>query len=78
MAADFLTNASLRWLYLEQYGSDVLCLADDPRPLVFGTVYRAIDAARRLGGCALARCLHAPMRWVLVRPDEGREGHHAA
>ena len=68
MAADLRANASLRWLYLEQYGSEVLCLEDDARPVVFGTVYRAVDAARRLGGCALARCLHAPMRWVLLRP----------
>lgn len=70
MAADTRADASLRWLYFEQYGSEVLCLADDPRPLVFGTVYRAIDTARRLGGCALARCLHAPMRWVLLRPAD--------
>ncbi|HET7204850.1 MAG TPA: hypothetical protein VFI92_15930 [Steroidobacteraceae bacterium] len=70
MASDIRPNASLRWMYFEQYGSEVLCLRDDSRPLVFGTVYRAIGAARRLGGCALARCLHAPMHWVLLRPVE--------
>ena len=58
---------SPRWLYLEQYGSDVLCVAEEPRPRVFPTVFAAVEAARELGGCALARCLHAPMRWVLVR-----------
>ncbi len=73
MAADLRTNASVRWLHVEQYGSDVLCFADDSQPLVFATVFRAVEAARRVGGCALARCLHAPMRWVLVRPiDDAR------
>ena len=67
MSTDLRANTSLHWRYVEQYGSEVLCLEDDSRPLVFGTVYRAIDVARRLGGCALARCLHAPMRWVLLR-----------
>ena len=59
---------TLRWLYLEQYGSEVLCLADAARPQVFPTVFKAVEAAREQGGCALGRCLHAPMRWVLIRP----------
>jgi hypothetical protein len=74
MLADTRAHASLHWRYLEQYGSEVLCLADDARPLVFSTVYRAIDTARRLGDCALARCLHAPMRWVLLRAADATDG----
>jgi hypothetical protein len=60
-------NRPHRWLYLEQYGAEVLCPAAEPRPLVFATVFKAVEAARRLGGCALGRCLHAPMRWVVLR-----------
>jgi hypothetical protein len=59
---------NLRWQYLEQYGSEVLCRADEPRPHVFPTVFEAVAAAREQGGCALGRCLHAPMRWVLIKP----------
>jgi hypothetical protein len=46
----------------------VLCPENEDRPVVFKDVYQAVEAARQLGGCALGRCLHAPMRWVLIRP----------
>jgi hypothetical protein len=59
----------LHWRYFEQYRAEVLCPAGQDRPLVFATVFKAVDAARRLGGCALGRCLHAPMRWVLIRAE---------
>jgi hypothetical protein len=62
------TEDPLRWLYLDQYGSEVLCVEGESRPRVFPTVFKAVAAARELGGCALGRCLHAPMRWVLIRP----------
>jgi hypothetical protein len=64
-------GSPLSWRYLEQYGSEVLCVDGDERPLVFGDVFKAVERARELGGCALGRCLHAPMRWVLIRA-EGR------
>ena len=63
-----VANRAVRWLHLEQYDAEVICPVDDDRPLAFATVYRAVEAARQLGGCSLARCLHAPMRWVLLRP----------
>lgn len=63
-----VADRAVHWRHLEQYATEVLCPVDEERPLVFATVYEAVAAARQLGGCALARCLHAPMRWVLVRP----------
>lgn len=63
-------DPTLRWLYLEQYGAEVLCLADEARPRVYSTVFQAVEAARARGGCSLGRCLHAPMRWVLIRAAE--------
>ena len=62
------TQPGLCWVYLDQYGAEVLCSASDSRPHVFATVYEALAMSRRLGGCSLGRCLHAPMRWVLLRP----------
>jgi hypothetical protein len=60
--------AALRWLYLDQYGAEVLCATGEQKPFAFRTVYEAVATSRRLGGCSLGRCLHAPMRWVLLRP----------
>ena len=64
---DGTANPGLCWRYLEQYQAEVLCLATEPKPHVFATVYEALAMSRRLGGCSLGRCLHAPMRWVLLR-----------
>ena len=58
------------WVYLDQYGAEVLCATGARKPFVFRTVYEAVAASRRLGGCSLDRCLHAPMRWVLLRSAE--------
>jgi len=64
---DPTVNPGLCWRYLPQYGAEVLCRATEPQPHVFATVYEALAISRRLGGCSLGRCLHAPMRWVLLR-----------
>jgi len=63
--------SAVHWRYLDQYGGEVLCATEGRKPVVFRTVYEAIAASRKLGGCSLGRCLHAPMRWVLLRSDEG-------
>lgn len=62
------SSGAVHWRYLDQYGGEVLCANEDARPVVFRDVYEAVAASRRLGGCSLGRCLHAPMRWVLLRP----------
>jgi hypothetical protein len=67
---DIQSVGPLHWRYVDQYGGEVLCAAAAPRPVVFRTVYEAVATSRRLGGCSLGRCLHAPMRWVLLRPRE--------
>jgi hypothetical protein len=67
MALDTESADAARWRYLDQYCAEVLCTDDGQKPYVFRTVYEAIEASRRLGGCSLGRCLHAPMRWVLLR-----------
>ena len=61
--------SAVHWRYLDQYGNEVLCAIGDRKPVVFRTVYEAVATSRRLGGCSLGRCLHAPMRWVLLRPS---------
>ena len=61
---------AVHWRYLDQYGGEVLCTGGEKQPVVFRTVYEAVAASRSLGGCSLGRCLHAPMRWVLLRPVE--------
>ena len=67
VSPDVAPVGPLHWRYLDQYGGEVLCAAAARRPVVFRTVYEAVETSRRLGGCSLGRCLHAPMRWVLLR-----------
>ncbi|HEX5648213.1 MAG TPA: hypothetical protein VFX69_01040 [Steroidobacteraceae bacterium] len=72
MSLDTEPADALHWRYLDQYGAEVLCATEGRKPIVFRTVYEAVEASRRLGGCSLGRCLHAPMRWVLLRPDDAQ------
>jgi hypothetical protein len=67
MSLDTEPPGAAHWAYLDQYGAEVLCATEGQKPFVFRTVYEAVEASRRLGGCSLGRCLHAPMRWVLLR-----------
>lgn len=70
MSPDTESAGSVHWRYLDQYGGEVLCATAQRQPVVFRTVYEAVAASRRLGGCSLGRCVHAPMRWVLLRPRD--------
>ena len=67
MSVDTESPGAAQWAYLDQYGAEVLCATEEQKPFVFRTVYEAVAASRRLGGCSLSRCLHAPMRWVVLR-----------
>jgi hypothetical protein len=72
MPLDTESPGAAHWAYLDQYGGEVLCATEGRKPFVFRTVYEAVEASRRLGGCSLGRCLHAPMRWVLLRAADAQ------